>query len=189
MKKIHLIRHGLTYANENKLYCGGTDLELSEKGIKEIANLKAQDIYPNNPDLFFTSGFRRSIQTLECIYGKVSHKAISELSEYNFGQFEMQSYKDLKHEPAYQAWINDEKGAVTCPGGESRQQFIKRVLFGYNLLLNEPESLLLVSHGGVIAYIMDYLFPDTHHFYEWQPRPGRGFTLVYNQDEKEYIRI
>jgi len=189
MKKIHLIRHGMTYANENKLYCGRTDLALSEKGIEEIRSLKNQGIYPQNPDLFFTSGLVRTIQTLEYIYGTVSHKAISQLAEYNFGQFEMKSYEELKHEPSYQAWISDEEGTVSCPDGENKQQFMKRVLLGYNLLLKESESALLVSHGGVIASIMDYLFPNTYHFYEWQPKPGRGYTIMCDKKIKTHTSI
>ena len=42
MKKLnlYLLRHGKTLANEKKLYCGFTDLLLSEKGIEELALLK-----------------------------------------------------------------------------------------------------------------------------------------------------
>jgi len=189
MKKIHLIRHGMTYANENKLYCGKTDLALSEKGIAEIIKLKSQGIYPESPDLFFCSGLMRTKQTIECIYGSVNHKAIPELAEYNFGKFEMKSYEELKHEPSYQAWISDEEGTVSCPDGENKQQFMKRVLLGYNLLLKESESALLVSHGGVIASIMDYLFPNTYHFYEWQPKPGRGYTIMCDKKIKTHTSI
>ena len=34
---IYLIRHGRTEANEKWLYCGSTDLSLSEKGREELA--------------------------------------------------------------------------------------------------------------------------------------------------------
>ena len=33
---IYLIRHGKTLANERKLYCGSTDLSLSEQGREEL---------------------------------------------------------------------------------------------------------------------------------------------------------
>ena len=33
---IYLIRHGKTEANEKRLYCGSTDLPLSEKGRAEL---------------------------------------------------------------------------------------------------------------------------------------------------------
>ena len=37
--KLYLIRHGKTMANEKHLYCGSTNLPLSEKGIEELQNL------------------------------------------------------------------------------------------------------------------------------------------------------
>jgi len=37
--RLYLIRHGKTAANEQHLYCGSTDLPLSEKGIEELQNL------------------------------------------------------------------------------------------------------------------------------------------------------
>ena len=33
---IYLVRHGKTYCNENKLYCGISDVPLSEEGKKEL---------------------------------------------------------------------------------------------------------------------------------------------------------
>ena len=36
---VYLIRHGKTEANEKRLYCGSTDLPLSEKGREELNRL------------------------------------------------------------------------------------------------------------------------------------------------------
>ncbi|MGI6235680.1 MAG: histidine phosphatase family protein [Christensenellales bacterium] len=43
---LHLIRHGKTYANEQRLYCGQTDLPLSDTGAAEITQLARAGIYP-----------------------------------------------------------------------------------------------------------------------------------------------
>jgi len=190
---IHFIRHGKTVANEQKLYCGKTDLPLSENGVADILNLKAQGIYPQNVDLFFTSPLIRTTQTLKYIYGDVCAEALPSLAEYHFGQFEMKSYEQLRNNADYQAWITDEAGLVTCPNGESKQAFMHRLLEGYNLLLEKSaqvKSTLVVSHGGVITSIMDYLFPNTHHFYEWQPKLGCGYTVSYDSIKHyEYKKI
>lgn len=37
--KLYLIRHGKTEANERHLYCGSTDLPLSNAGIRELQGL------------------------------------------------------------------------------------------------------------------------------------------------------
>ena len=39
---IYLIRHGKTAANEQHLYCGSTDLPLSEEGLAELQALRAE---------------------------------------------------------------------------------------------------------------------------------------------------
>jgi len=177
-----MIRHGKTAANERRLYCGATDLPLSSGGIAELAELKRQGIYPKRADLFFTSGLARAEQTLDLLYGRVQRMALPKLAEFNFGAFEMQSHETLKERGDYQAWISDESGALPCPGGESRQAFARRVAEGYGLLLEhmqDGKDLLVVSHGGAIACIMEHLFPGERNFYEWQPMPGRGHALVY----------
>jgi alpha-ribazole phosphatase len=181
--ELHLIRHGKTLANEQKLYCGQTDLPLSITGEEEIAMLKSQGIYPPAADIFFTSGLLRAEQTLDIIYGNVPRKAICDIAEFKFGLFEMKSYEELKEREDFKTWINDETGDYQCPCGESKKQFEQRVVDGFNGILNfitqiNVGSAFAVCHGGTIACIMEYLCPNTRNFYEWQPEPGRGYTFI-----------
>ena len=183
MMEIILIRHGKTSANEKRLYCGRTDLPLSEAGALEIAALKSGGIYPP-ADVYFTSGLLRCEQTLDIIHGEVKRKAVPELAECNFGRFELKSYEQLKDQDDYQSWITDETGDFPCPGGESRNQFDRRALGGFEAILSEVRqgafgSAFVVCHGGTIVSIMECLCPNTRNFYEWQPGPGRGYALVY----------
>ena len=192
--EIHLIRHGKTTANEQKLYCGATDLPLSDNGIAELMYLNEQGIYPNSADCYFTSGLLRTDQTLHLLYGSVQRETLPQLMEYNFGEFEMKSYETLKAQADYQAWIMDESGQVFCPNGDNKQHFTRRVIAGYKMLFTyaheHGKSALAVVHGGVIVCIMEHLFPNTRNFYEWQPNPGRGYTLTYTTDGlKQYQSI
>jgi alpha-ribazole phosphatase len=181
MMIIHLIRHGKTAANEGQLYCGVTDVPLSEAGIAELLRLYEQGIYPPNEGIYFSSGLLRAVQTLRALYGSVEQTAIPELAEFNFGSFEMKSYLMLKDHSDYKTWIADETGLVPCPGGESKQVFTSRVIKGFHFLAENMQlgkDIYAVCHGGVIACIMEHLFPDTRDFYQWQPEPGRGYTLT-----------
>ena len=183
---IHLIRHGKTLANEKKLYCGQTDLPLSEQGTASLLELKRQGIYPKNIDMFFTSGLRRAEETLELLYGEIHREILSELAEFRFGDFEMKSYEDLKDQADYQAWITDETGLIACPGGDSKVLFTRRVLAGFDMLTKwgeKSETVLAVCHGGVIVTIMDFLFPSSRNFYEWQPEPGCGYSITYDSTQ------
>ena len=181
---LHLIRHGKTEANEKRLYCGQTDLSLSEGGRLEIAGFVNEGVYPVSAGKFFTSGLLRAEETLDIIYGPIPRETVAELAEYRFGQFEMYGYEDLKDRADYQAWIMDTTDTVACPGGESKEQFKERVIAGFLNIVGTcdaaEESALVICHGGVIACIMDYLWPDTKNFYEWQPQPGRGYSLYFS---------
>ncbi|HOJ79335.1 MAG TPA: histidine phosphatase family protein [Clostridiales bacterium] len=181
---IHIIRHGRTFANTNGLYCGSTDVSLSETGIREILEYKEKGIYPE-AELFITSGLKRTAETLRLIYGDVDYITVAGLREYNFGEFEMHSHYELEHRNEYQAWITDEAGDVCCPCGESRIGFCKRVEQGINDVLDEMErrragSAAVICHGGVIMAIMHILFPGERNYYEWQPDNGLGYTLQYS---------
>ena len=181
MIEIHLIRHGKTHANEKRLYCGHTDIPLSENGAEEVGALRDKKIYPA-ADAFYSSGLLRAGQTLKIIYGDVEYKIAAGLSEYNFGAFEMKGYEELKKRDDYLNWINDSTGEVACPGGESGNGFSKRVIGEYMNIVGEArsngtKSTAVFAHGGVITRLMDYLFPGERNFYEWQPGSGRGYTV------------
>lgn len=173
--KLILIRHGNTEANEKHLYCGSTDLPLSEAGRAALAPRPLPDL----PDLrIVTSGLLRCEQTLEALYGDVPHEQDPAFREMDFGVFEMRSYEQMKDEPVYQAWISGDNEANVCPGGESGNQMKARVLEGLTRLRADGRDTLLVTHGGVIAAIMAYLFPEENkNRCQWQPVPGGGYIV------------
>lgn len=175
MGKLYLIRHGRTEANEKWLYCGSTDLTLSESGKKDLEKVHCE--IPGNP-LFMTSGMKRTEETLKILFGDVPHTTDPRFREVDFGIFEMQSYEQLKETAAYQKWISGDNEKNVPPGGESGEQMKQRVLLGLKDLQKKREDVVLVTHGGVIASIMSYLFPkEEKNRYEWQPKPGCGYVI------------
>ena len=188
-QKIHLIRHGKTIANELRLYCGHSDLALSNEGRLELLELKSQGIYPINADLYFTSGLLRTELTLDTLYGDVKRQSLPRLREFNFGSFELHCHDDLVNDPDYKKWIDDKTSLVRCPGGENKKEFLERVIAEYKKLAYGNKSKLVICHGGVISSIMDFLFPCKKNFYEWQPKPGRGYTLTFLSDKPQYKNI
>lgn len=168
---IYLIRHGKTVANEQHLYCGSTDLPLSDGGREELHSMR----YDITPERFVTSGMKRTDETLRILFGNVPFSVDSRFREVNFGDFEMKSYEMLKDDPAYQIWLTGDNEANTPPGGESGVQMTRRVLEPFREL---PDGTALITHGGVIAAIMASLFPaDGKHRYQWQPRNGHGYEI------------
>ena len=149
MKRIVLLRHGRTEANDSWLYCGSTDLPLSPAGAAALVELRQEGGYPDITGMkVYTSGMRRTEETLRILYGDVEHSAAEALREMDFGAFEMHSYEQLKEDPVYRAWCDGDNESNLTPGGESGQLMRRRVLAGFDALCAENESFLLVSHGG-----------------------------------------
>jgi len=190
--ELYLIRHGKTKATEKKLYCGNTDLPLSRKGRKELQ--KTNKSYPPCAG-YFTSGMRRCNETLEIILGEnldsVDFTVLPFLKEMNLGVFDMKSYEDLKTSPEYIRWLSDKSDNLAPPGGESKNMFNRRVSMGLlglteRIMRFKLESAMCITHGGVIAAIMQSLFlkfGGTINLSEWQPEPGKGFKLVHSGEE------
>lgn len=175
MGEIYLIRHGRTEANEKWLYCGSTDLFLSEKGAEALKGI-SYDV-PEDA-VFITSGMNRTEQTLKILFGDVPNRIDERFREVDFGIFEMKSYESLKEQSDYQEWISGDNEKNVPPKGESGEQMKKRVLEGLQDLQKEEQPVVLVCHGGVIAAIMEYLYPkQDKNRYQWQPKPGHGYLL------------
>ena len=177
---IYLIRHGKTEANEKHLYCGSIDLPLSEPGRAELQNVH----YDIKKVRSLTSGMKRTNETLQILFGDVSHDADPRFREVDFGIFEMHSYEELKDTPEYQAWLTGDNEANIPPQGESGMQMKNRVMEAFSEI---QEDTCIITHGGVIAAIMEHLFPDENkNRYEWQPKPGRGYAII---DGFRYIEL
>ena len=169
--RIYLIRHGRTEANEKWLYCGSTDLSLSEKGREELSGIS----YDISDVRFLTSGMKRTNETLKILFGDVPFEVDPRFREVDFGIFEMQSYYEIKDTPEFQTWVTGDNEANVPPEGESGLQMKQRVLEAFSEI---KEDTVLVCHGGVIASIMAHLFPEENKSrYDWQPKNGRGYCL------------
>jgi alpha-ribazole phosphatase len=174
---IYLIRHGKTEANEKHLYCGSTDLPLSVTGRQELQNIR----YDIKNVRFIASGMKRTAETMHILFGDIPYEIDARFREVDFGIFEMHSYEQLKDTPEYQAWLADDNEANIPPQGESGMQMKRRVLQALSEIV---EDTCIITHGGVIAAMMEELFPkERKNRYEWQPKPGCGYVIVSNVDK------
>lgn len=168
---IYLIRHGKTEANEKHLYYGSTDLSLSVAGREELQNIR----YDIKNVRFITSGMKRTNETLQTLFGDIPYEIDPRLREVDFGIFELHSYDELKDTQEYQTWLTGDNEANVPPRGESGAQMKVRVLEAFSEI---KEDICIITHGGVIATIMEHLFPgEGKNRYQWQPKPGHGYVI------------
>ena len=143
--------------------------------------MQKRGVYGTEWESFYTSGLIRTKETQEILFGE--QKAAKEepnLREMDFGDFEGKSYEMLKDDPAYQEWISGDNERKICPGGESGEQMRARVLSALDRILQRDPAkrIVIVTHGGPIAAIMQRLFPEKRlNRYEWQPECGEGYLL------------
>ena len=214
---LYLIRHGKTICNEERLYCGVSDIHLSNVGKLELLELKAlsdsnkitlktsNKLFVSNEDLewftypecekYYTSGAKRANETFEILYPNTEYEIIKEFWEYNFGDFEMKSYEMLKENKSYINWIMDKEGNVEILNGESKLEYRVRISEAFKGFLNkcsieQTKSALIVSHGGTIGTILEMFCSNEKNFYEWQPQCGVGYKLKVLWDkEKDSVKI
>ena len=114
--KLIIMRHGKTEANEKRLYCGKTDISLSEKGKSELLEKKSEFQFPDISGMkIITSGKKRCEETLSLIYGNVPHTSDTAFCEMDFGKFEMRSYEEMKNDPHITAERIGQKNGMSRP--------------------------------------------------------------------------
>ena len=197
--KITWIRHGMTRANEEHRYLGKTDEPLSEKGIRFLQEKKKKSFF-NAPEFLYASPMKRCVQTAEILFRR-KPVLIPEWKEMDFGQFEGKNYEELKDDPCYQKWI-DSNGTLPFPGGEPREQFIRRSMEGFDRMMSdiliksekntriqngtETQDLknnceteipvVAVVHGGTIMAVLSSLTGG--EYFDFQVKNGEGYETV-----------
>lgn len=152
--KIYLVRHG---ADDNTVRGGWSNHPLTNKGIKQSLEL-AEKLKASkcNAEIIYSSDLLRAKQTAEILANHLNLEIA-----YNQGFREVNNgdlagmdnnlanklypdlfWKNLKWEQQY-------------PNGESPKEFYERVKTALdNLIKTDNESIILVTHGGVINVIM-----------------------------------
>ncbi|QTF09231.1 adenosylcobalamin/alpha-ribazole phosphatase [Brenneria izadpanahii] len=171
--RLFLVRHGQTEANLSGVFCGTTDVELTEAGIAQarlISGWLADVTFASAA----SSALLRARHTAEIVLARhpVSAVADEALNEMSFGDWEMRHHYDLQHEDAdaWAAWIADWQTARPT-GGESFPEFSERVAQLTRTLLKQrsTDNQLIVAHQGVLSLLLATLLTmpasDMWHFH------------------------
>jgi len=156
VKHLVLIRHAET--DMAGRFCGHSDPELNERGREQLpAVVDRMSEYTIRR--IYTSDLRRARQTAEAI---ASHFGIGVevrpgLREIHFGQWEGLAWSEIEARDAALAksWAERYPNA-TAPGGESLQQFERRVRAeGAFLFAAATEcSIAVVAHAGFMRVLL-----------------------------------
>lgn len=179
-----ILRHGRTSYNESGRYLGWRDEPLTKMGEKQIRAMHIPGV-----EICVCSPLTRCRQTAKLLWPDADILEIDDFKEIDFGSWEGRTYQELssdeKTASEYQAWI-DSEGEKAFPDGESRAEFIKRVMKGWDFFLREldaNEELQRVSrigfvvHGGTIMALLCSLFGGAYYDYHVGNVAGYQFRL------------
>ncbi|MGG3504927.1 histidine phosphatase family protein [Paenibacillus lautus] len=138
---LHLVRHGRTLWNEERRYLGHEDQGILVEGRQQLLPLRERFCTKQFVRIY-CSDLLRCRQTLNVILPDSTMSAIPDdedpgrfipgveydprLRELDFGDWEGNTYEDLKSDISYRRWI-DNPAEVTPPNGESWEAFCSRI--------------------------------------------------------------
>lgn len=156
--RLFLVRHGQTAANLSGVFCGMTDVALTETGVNQARQV-AHYLSAVKFSQATSSALWRARHTAEIILADSSLSASIDvqLNEMDFGEWEMRHHRDLQHEDAeaWTAWLTDWQQASPS-GGETFSAFAARIENVVQRLLTQESqaNLLLVAHQGVLSLLL-----------------------------------
>lgn len=173
MKRLILIRHATTIANERRILSGKSETEISEKGFKEIKllnnNLEKIILDENiKIDKIYISNSSRTESTIKYFSEKenIDLEKIEGLSEIDFGDFEGKDFEYIKKEhPEEFNKLCTEGFEYKYPNGENGIEAYEKNKKAVEFILNdmqENQTSIVCAHGGSIRNILSYLINNTY---------------------------
>lgn len=149
MKRIFVMRHGLTEMNKLGLINGWIDDKLTPEGIEQAKN--ARSSVPSSVKRIYSSSLARAAQTADTVNAelKLPISYHDELKEVNFGDLSgtpfLEKYK-IRHKILSYDWR---------PSGESLEDVKKRVIKILRVIDSEngDGEALIVAHGGIVRLL------------------------------------
>lgn len=168
--KLFVVRHCTTEYNEKRIYCGRTDIPLSNAGLdeaKQLSEISKQYDF----DLMLCSPLTRARQTAAAIIDGRNIPIIYDdrLIERSFGDFEEKSVDREDGKVCRYSF------AVSYPNGESNLQVAARIYSFLDEVKDKyyDKNIFIVSHGSVCRIIRTYFKDMTdEEFYSYSHRNG-----------------
>ena len=98
MRRVYLIRHGLTEGNRLRRYIGRTDEPLCAAGRAALSAAPLKGI-----ETVYVSPLLRARETAAILFPHARQIVVDGLREMDFGAFENRSADDMKNDAAYRA--------------------------------------------------------------------------------------
>lgn len=176
-----MIRHGESEDNVLKVF-GRYESPLSKNGVSQIKDTK-ELLKDFNYSKVYYSPFKRTVETLNVLGldGQVDER----IGEYDFGIFAGLDHKTIekKYPIKYKEW-NENPTEYVIEDGESLQIVYKRVKEFLEEIVKNGESVVLVTHAGVIRLAFCWMFDNIDYFFKF--KVDNGSINVISVDETNF---
>lgn len=205
--RLIFIRHGQIKANIYKLWYGSTDTKLTETGIWQATQLGqycrehfVDQYQKNHPQLkslpIYTSPLQRAHKTAEILTQYLNDALPVDLyleagfAEYSLGALEGIALTALEKEHLlFQKLHQDIRYAP--PGGESLLEVSQRSFSALQKIVTQHagESVMIVSHGGLLALTFAILFHQTPQAWGKYQFYNTSLSEIVFEPEPRLIRL
>lgn len=176
-KKLYLLRHGDT--GKTGCFIGATDVSITEQAEIELRRMR-HDIARIGFTKILCSPLSRCRQTALNLELEKIVEIEDRLREIDFGRWEGLSYPEVveRFPDELRQW-QEKPVSFTFPQGESIPAFRQRVREMTGLLKEcEEERVLLITHAGVIRYLIcDLLNMASEEAIKFRIQPARVTSL------------
>ena len=178
---IIMIRHGESEDNVLKVF-GRYESPMSEKGISQIENTR-ELLKDFEFSKVYYSPFLRTIETLKVL--ELEGEEDKRIGEYDFGIFAGLNHKEIeeKYPLKYEDWNQDLTGYI-IEDGESLQIVYDRVKEFLDEIVKKGESVVLVTHAGVIRLAYCWVFDNIDYFFKF--KVDNGSINIISVDEENF---
>jgi prepilin-type processing-associated H-X9-DG protein len=157
MRRLTLIRHGLTDWNASGRFQGHSDVPLSTEGRRQAERLRGY-VAGLDVDVVVASTLARATETATIAFPEADVAEDDRLRELDFGRFEGRTIEENRASEEWPTWFHDPFDRQT-PGGESYRELRTRVVAWYRETIDRHEGahVVAVSHSGTLQMLLSHL--------------------------------
>lgn len=179
-----LVRHGESEANVRHMLSGWLDVNLTDKGRRELEILRNTVKYPAS-EIYFSSPLKRCIETSHILFPDAEPIVRDDFREINFRSMEGWILSSKEEIDAYfESWIADEPYIDEETISDVMERGSKAILRTVRECRDKGlHSATIVMHSGIMRSSVVALFNlDKSAFLEMSVPNGLGYILEFNDD-------
>ena len=179
-----LVRHGESEANVRHILSGWLDVNLTDKGRRELEILRNTVKYPAS-EIYFSSPLKRCIETSHILFPDTEPIIRDDFREINFRSMEGWILSSKEEIDAYfESWIEDEPYIDEETISDVMERGSEAILRTVRECRDKGlHSATIVMHSGIMRSSVVALFNlDKSAFLEMSVPNGLGYILEFDDD-------